>query len=207
MFNIKPKDDMFFLLFSEGVSTANKASKELKALTEDLSNPDEHLKTLTNLEHEGDRITHKLVEHTKKMFITPLDREDIYTIAKAIDSITDNIESTAYRFFMYNIFESNEETTQVINKIVDATEELVIAVAELKHLNKSKIILEKIISINRIENEADLIYRKAVKKLFDDPDDLLKVIKWKDLYKYLEDTIDCCELLANEIQGVVMKYV
>lgn len=207
MFNIKPKDDMFFLLFSDGIDIACKASKELKKLTEDLSNPDEHLKILTNLEHEGDKITHHLIEHTKKMFITPLDREDIYTIAKAIDSITDNIESTAYRFFMYNIVESNEETIQVINKIVDATEELVVAIAELKYLNKSKLILEKIISINRIENEADLIYRKAIKKLFDNPDNLLEVVKWKDLFKYLEDTIDCCELLANELQGVVMKYV
>jgi predicted phosphate transport protein (TIGR00153 family) len=205
MFNFKPKDDMFFQLFSKGIEISNAAAKGLRQLMKEFDNPKQRLEELTKLEHQGDQITHDLVEHTKKMFITPLDREDIYNITKCIDRITDNIESTAYRFFMYNITKPTDETILMLDKLVEATDELVIAISQMKTL-KSDLMLQKIIDVNKIENDADLIYRKAVKKLFDNPDDLLGIVKWKDIYKYLEDGIDSCEMLANELQGVVMKY-
>lgn len=206
MFNIKPKDDLFFDLFSRGAKIINASALELKALMSELSVPNSRLEKLTKLEHEGDTITHELIEHTKKMFITPLDREDIFNITKEIDNITDNIESTANRFFMYGITEPTPEAIEIIDKLVLASEELITIIHGLKTLNKSDLMVQKIIEINTIENEADLIYRRAIKKLFEDPSNLLYIIKWKDLYKYLEDSVDACEQLANEIRGVVMKY-
>lgn len=206
MFHIKPKDDMFFDLFSKGAETFNNAAKELRAMMDDLGNPEARLTKLTQLEHDGDAVTHKLMEHTKKMFITPLDREDIFSITKDIDNVTDDIEATAYRFFMYGVDKATPEAIQILDKLVEATEDLVTIVSELKTLHKSTLMIEKIIHVNTIENEADQIYRHAVKKLFDDPKDILYVMKWKELYKYIEDSMDSCEKLANEIRGVVMKY-
>lgn len=206
MFNFKPKDDLFFELFISGSKIINSSATELRLLMNNLQNPEEILEKLTALEHEGDSITHKLIEHTKKMFITPLDREDIFRITKDIDNVTNRIEAAAHKFYSYNIDIPTPETVEIIDKIVTATEELIIIISELKTLNKSKIMLEKIIKVNVLENEADLIYRKAVKKLFDNADDVLYVMKWKDLYKYLEDSMDACERLANEVRGVVMKY-
>lgn len=206
MFNFKPKDDVFFNLFSEGAEITHLAAKELKALMSELESPKERLEKLTDLEHRGDKVTHQLIEHTKKMFITPLDREDIFSITKFIDDITDDIESTACRFYMYKVTTPTPEALQIVDKLVDATKELVVVISELKAHKNSKIMIDKIIDINQIENDADLIYRKAIRKLFDNPEDLLNTIKWKDLYKYLEDSIDACETLANEIRGVVMKY-
>ena len=106
MFNFKPKDNVFFELFSKGAEIFNTSAKELKLLMNELDNPKERLNKLVKLEHEGDVVTHELIEYTKKMFITPLDREDIFNITKGIDNITDGIESTAHLFYMYNVTSS-----------------------------------------------------------------------------------------------------
>ena len=206
MFNFKPKDNLFFELFSKGAEIFSTSAKELQLLMNELDNPKARLDKLVNLEHEGDLVTHELIEHTKKMFITPLDREDIFNITKGIDNITDGIESTAHLFYMYNMTSATPEATELVDKLVDVTSDLVNVIAELRFLSKSTLLMDNIIHINIIENEADLIYRKAMRNLFEKPEDLLFVMQWKDLYHKLEDGIDACETLANEIRGVVMKY-
>ena len=206
MFNFKPKDNMFFELFSKGAEIFNNSAKELKLLMNELDNPKVRLDKLVSLEHEGDLVTHELIEYTKKMFITPLDREDIFNITKGIDNITDSIESTAHLFYMYNVSSATTEAIELVDKLMEVTSDLVKVILELKSLRKSTLLVNKIIDINTLENEADLIYRKAMRKLFENPEDLLFVMKWKDLYHYLEDSIDACETLANEIRGVGMKY-
>jgi len=206
MFNFKPKDNLFFELFSKGAEIFNTSAKELQLLMNELDNPNARLDKLAKLEHEGDVITHELIEYTKKMFITPLDREDIFNITKGIDNITDGIESTAHLFYMYNVTSATPEAIELVNKLMAVTTDLVMVISELKNLSKSTILTKKIIDVNTLENEADLIYRKAMRKLFENPDDLLFVIKWKNLYHHLEDSIDACETLANEIRGVAMKY-
>jgi uncharacterized protein len=206
MFNFKPKDNVFFELFSKGAEIFYASAKELKLLIDELDNPQARLDKLVRLEHEGDLVTHELIEYTKKMFITPLDREDIFNITKGIDNITDEIESTAHLFYMYNLTSTTPEAVELIDKLVAVTNDLVKVISELRHLSKSNILIEKIIDVNTLENEADMIYRKAMRKLFENPEDLLSVMKLKDLYHHLEDSIDSCEKLANEIRGVVMKY-
>ncbi|APC40630.1 DUF47 domain-containing protein [Clostridium estertheticum] len=206
MFNFKPQDNLFFELFSKGAEIFNSSAKELKLLMNELDNPNERLEKLVKLEHEGDLVTHELIEYTKKMFITPLDREDIFNITKGIDNITDSIESTAHLFYMYNVTSATPEAIELVDKLVVVASDLVKVILELKSLRKSTILVDKIIDINTLENEADLIYRKAMRKLFENPEDILFVMKWKDLYHYLEDSIDACETLANEIRGVGMKY-
>ncbi|MBZ9687743.1 DUF47 family protein [Clostridium estertheticum] len=206
MFNFKPKDNVFFELFSKGAEIFSTSAKELKLLISELDNPEVRLDRLVKLEHEGDLVTHELIEYTKKMFITPLDREDIFNITKGIDNITDGIESTAHLFYMYNLTSVTPEAVELIDKLVAVTTDLVMVISELKHLSKSNLLVEKIIDVNTLENEADMIYRKAMRNLFENPADLLSVMKLKDLYHHLEDSIDACEKLANEIRGVVMKY-
>ncbi|MDP4088923.1 MAG: DUF47 family protein [Bacillota bacterium] len=206
MFSIKPKDEKFFELFLKGIQVSNSAAKELRALMDELGSPDKRLGNLTRLEHEGDTIAHELMEYTNKMFITPLDREDIFSITREIDNVTDDIDSTGHRFYMYYIDKPTTESLDLLDKLVTATEELVGIISELKSLNKSATLIKKIIHVNTIENEADQIYRKAIRKLFENPTDVLFVTKWNHIYKYIEDSIDSCEKLANEIWGVVMKY-
>ena len=140
-------------------------------------------------------------------FVTPIDREDIYDITKRMDDIIDNIESILHRFIMFNISESSEEAKIFADFLIKATEEIVALMGLLSGMNKNvKEISDRIIAVNRIENEADVFFREVVGKLFRNESlGALEVIKWKDVYQMYENAIDACEAVVNIIGGVVMK--
>ena len=205
MFSLTPKEDKFFDLFLESANIAYKASNLLVEFLQDLGNAEENLKKIKEVEHEGDRKQHEILEQLNKTFITPFDREDIYLIAKDTDDIIDYIESTASRFVMLNVNHSTEEAEMLSRMIVKCCEELIVLMKELKNMKTSKELSKKIIEINRIEEEGDKISRKAIRDIFRGQMEVIEVIKWREVYQYLEDTLDACEDLANVIEGVVMK--
>lgn len=127
-----------------------------------------------------------------------------------MDDILDSIESTMHRFTMFNINESKEGAKVLGSLIVDASRELVSLMEEFKHMKKkNKEITERVISINKIENKGDIFYRQMISELFaeDGKTPVLDIIKWREIYKFLEATLDSCEAVANIVEGVVMKYV
>ncbi len=127
-----------------------------------------------------------------------------------MDDILDSIESTMHRFTMFNINESKEGAKVLGSLIVDASRELVSLMEEFKHMKKKKKkITERVISINKIENKGDIFYRQMISELFaeDGKTPVLDIIKWREIYKFLEATLDSCEAVANIVEGVVMKYV
>ena len=127
-----------------------------------------------------------------------------------MDDILDSIESTMHRFTMFNINESKEGAKVLGSLIVDASRELVSLMEEFKHMKKkNKEITERVISINKIENKGDIFYRQMISELFDEDGKtpVLDIIKWREIYKFLEATLDSCEAVANIVEGVVMKYV
>lgn len=205
MFSLTPKEDKFFNLFVETANIAYKASNLLVEFLKDLDNSEENLKKLKEVEHEGDRKQHEILEQLNKTFITPFDREDIYAIAKDTDDIIDLIESTASRFVMLNVNNSTEEAETLSRLIVESCKEIIVLMEELKNMKTSKEISKKIIEINRIEEEGDKVSRKAIMGIFRGNMEVIEVIKWREIYQYLEDTLDACEDLANVIEGVVMK--
>ena len=122
-----------------------------------------------------------------------------------MDNITDAIESTAHRFKMFNIKAITEETKKLTRLIVMCTDELKGVMVELKYMKTSKLLPKKIIEVNRIENEGDAIYREAIASLFANEKSTIDVIIWKEIYEFLEKTLDACEDVANIVEGVVMK--
>ena len=115
-----------------------------------------------------------------------------------------------HRFTMFNINESKEGAKVLGSLIVDASRELVSLMEEFKHMKKkNKEITERVISINKIENKGDIFYRQMISELFDEDGKtpVLDIIKWREIYKFLEATLDSCEAVANIVEGVVMKYV
>ncbi|MCT8976894.1 DUF47 family protein [Clostridium sp. CX1] len=205
MFSLTPKEDKFFELFIETANIAYKASNLLVEFLKDLDNAEENLKKIKEVEHEGDKKQHEILEQLNKTFITPFDREDIYAIAKDTDDIIDYIESTASRFVMLNVNRCTEEAEMLSRLIVKSCEEIIVLMQELKNMKTSKELSKKIIEINRIEEEGDKVSRTAIKDIFRGNMDVLDIIKWREIYQYLEDTLDACEDLANVIEGVVMK--
>ncbi|STB42282.1 DUF47 domain-containing protein [Clostridium perfringens] len=210
MFNLNPKDDKFYDMFIDEAKNVEKAAVILSEALGDLENKTSHVARVEELEHKGDEIVHRLIEELNNSFITPIDREDIFSITKRMDDILDSIESTMHRFTMFNINESKEGAKVLGSLIVDVSRELVSLMEEFKHMKKkNKEITERVISINKIENKGDIFYRQMISELFaeDGKTPVLDIIKWREIYKFLEATLDSCEAVANIVEGVVMKYV
>lgn len=205
MFSFAPKEDKFYEFFVQSANIAYKASNMLVDFLNDLENSEENLKKLKEVEHEGDKLQHEILEQLNKTFITPFDREDIYIIAKDMDDIIDYIESTASRFVMLNVNNITEEAKILGEMIAQCCKEIIGIMEDLKHMKTSKELPKKIIEVNRIEEEGDKVSRKAIRDIFRGNIEVIEVIKWREVYQYLEDTLDACEDIANVIEGVVMK--
>ena len=205
MFRITAKEEMFFDYFIETCEIICKAANLIDDLTNNYVNVNEKIASIEETEHACDSSVHKILNELNKSFITPIDREDIFTIAKELDNITDDIESAAHRFSMFNVKEVRPEAITLTKLIVKATYELKNVMIEVKNMKKSKSLQSKIIEVNDVEDEADTIFRDAMANLFTSEQDAVEVIKWKAIFELLENTIDACEDVANIVEGVVMK--
>lgn len=205
MFRITPKEEKFFDYFLETCEIICKAASLLEDLATNYVNVNEKISTIEGTEHACDSNVHKILNELNQSFITPIDREDIFTIAKELDNITDDIEPAAHRFSMYNVKTVKPEAVTMTKLIVRATSELKNVMIEMKNMKKSKQLQNKIIEVNNVEDEADTIFRDAMANLFITEHDAVEVIKWKEIFELLENTIDACEDVANIVEGVVMK--
>jgi len=207
MFRTTPKEERFFDMFIETAGKSCEAAVLLNDLVNNYYNINEKIDAIEKIEHECDQCCHDIIELLNKSFITPIDREDIDEIVKVLDNITDSIEATAHRFRMLNVKTITDETKVVTKLIVDCTTELQGVMTELKHMKTSKTLYKKIIEVNHIEDEGDDIFRDAITSLFRDNPDPIDIIKWKEIYELLENSLDACEDVANIVEGIVMKHV
>lgn len=206
MFNFNPKEDKFYTMFVESAKNVNEAAIILRANLDSLSDRKIDLNKTEGLEIKGDKLVRDIIKELNEAFITPIDREDIYSIIKKMDDILDLINSTMHRFIMFNIDESTNEFKLLCDILVQATEELVELMEEIKLIGtKSNKINLKIEKINQLEDSADMLFRETVAELFKNETNPLVVMKWKEIYQILEDTIDNCETVANIVEGVVIK--
>lgn len=210
MFNGNRKEDKFYVKLREQASNIVEGARVLNQYINDIENSTIYAQQIKEIENKGDKIVHSIIELLNNSFVTPIDREDIYMVTKRMDDIIDNIETIVHRFIMFNIHSSTEESKIFINLVIRATEEIEVLMSSLSYMNKSKegkIINEKIIEVNKIENEGDLFFREVVGSLFRNKNiEVLDVIKWKDIYQVFENTLDACENVANIIGGVVTKH-
>jgi len=206
MFRITAKEEIFFDMFVETAKNICRSAEMLEELMTNYVNVNEKIEALEEIEHECDQHVHDILKQLNKSFITPIDREDIYLIAKELDNIVDTIESTAHRFRMLNVATIPEDAKRISHLIVACTKELMGVMADMKNMKKSSTLSKKIIEVNRLEDEGDIIYRDSIANLFVKEKDAIEVIKWKEIYEYLENTLDACEDVANIVEGVVMKH-
>jgi hypothetical protein len=206
IFSLKKREDVFYDLFDETIEKALEAAYLLDELMNNYTDITRKIAHLKDIEHECDMHVHKIMKALNASFITPIDREDIYSIAKEMDTIVDTIEEAANKFELFHVTEIREEAKVMSKLIIACVTELKVVVNEFRRMKRSKVLREKIIEVNRIENEGDVVYRKAIKSLFENETNALEVIKWKQIYEFLEDSIDACEDVANILEGVVMKH-
>lgn len=202
MFRLIPREEKFFDFFKDAAQNALAGAKALKEMLDHYDNPQDSWKKLKDLEHEGDRLTHHTIRMLNQTFITPIDGEDIHALATALDNVMDAIEAAASRMVLYKINKIPADAKELSAVIVSSTEQMVLAISRMPKLED---IDSYCIEINRLENTADDIYRKAIASLFEDERPALEVIKWLDIYEILESTTDRCEDVANILEGIGLK--
>jgi predicted phosphate transport protein (TIGR00153 family) len=198
-----PREEKFFELF---VDDARNVLAGARLLTEFFRSYDQRERIasqLRDLEHIGDGISHSIGHKLEHTFVTPFDREDIHQLISRLDDVLDFIEEVADTCILYKIEQPTETAAQQAQIIVRQAEEILRALENLKGF---KGIGVHWIEIHRLENEGDQIARQAMADLFTNGTDPMEVIKWKDLYALLEETIDACEDVANVIERIVVKH-
>ncbi len=158
---------------------------------------------IKEIEHKCDFLTHEIIQRLNRTFVTPLDREDIHELARSLDDVMDAIDASATILKLYHIESVRPGARELARLVLDSTEQLVGAV---KALEKRKGVAECAVEINRLENEADRAHQAAVQALFADERDAIVIIKWKEIFDFLEQATDRCEDVANVLEGVVVKH-
>jgi len=158
---------------------------------------------IKEVEHKCDFLTHEIIQRLNRTFVTPLDREDIHTLARSLDDVMDAIDASATILRLYHIDTVRPGARELSHIIFDSAEELVHAI---KALEGRKGVAERAVEINRLENEADRAHQAAVQTLFQEERDAIVIIKWKEIFDFLEQATDRCEDVANVLEGVVVKH-
>lgn len=203
-----PKDKVFYNLFEQVSATLLEMVNIFSQATEeaDSEKADRLLKKLEDLEHKNDDITHKIFIELGRNFITPFDREDIHSLATALDDVADYIWAAGKRISMYNIDHNDavtKEYAKIISKAVTALNE---AVHDLRDMKDLKVITDACVLINSMENEGDELLDGAMVSMFSSSIDPKDLIKKKDLYEVLEIVTDKCEDASNVIETIIIKY-
>jgi len=204
-----PKDRIFYTLFENAGANLETISKKLVLVVNESDyNVRAHLiKEMEDLEHKNDLVTHEIFIELGRNFITPFDREDIHSLASALDDIADYIYAAAKKINFYRIDPTSDSGIQ---KTADQIEMAVLAVnqavRELRNLKNTQKIVECVIKINSIENTADEIFDMSIERLFDSDVDAKELIKKREIYQTMETVTDKCEDAGNVIESIVVKY-
>ena len=156
-----PREHKFFDLFEKSAHNMVKVTQVLKEMVDNWEDINKSVDEITDLEHEGDTITHQIMEQLNRTFVTPFDREDISMLAHTLDDVTDFIYSAASRMLIYKISHSTPKAQELAGIIVQATLEVERAIPQLRHSAELKNILPRCVEINRLENAADEVFRSA----------------------------------------------
>jgi predicted phosphate transport protein (TIGR00153 family) len=205
MFNLLPKDTVFFDLF-EGLSRhAVSSAEHLRQMVRNFPNIEPHLQRIREEEHAADQLAHTALDRLDRTFITPFDREDIHELVGGLDDIIDGIDALAKRFPLFHV--KSMEPTFVLQAevLVQAASAVSEAVHRLRKSRKLSELSDKLIEIHHKESVGDDNHHAALSRLFGGGIDALDVLKWKELYDYIEDAIDGCEDVGNTLERIVLK--
>jgi predicted phosphate transport protein (TIGR00153 family) len=197
-----PRDRAYFDLFEEAGHNVLQSAELLERLLSDFPDNRNLAQDIRDCEHEGDRVTHEILDRLNHTQVTPIDREDILALTSALDDIVDYIEEVADYLGLYKIEAPMDQAIKLAEVLNRASRQIDEAIPQLRGFND---ISAYTVEINRLENEGDRIVREAIASLFDGGIDPMVVIRWKDLFERLEDAIDATEHVAHILEGIVIK--
>jgi len=205
VFSLIPREMKFFDLFEEVAALLSRASAKFLAMMTDGKSLSGRSGELREEERACDEVIERIIQALDRSFITPFDREDIHALATSLDDIMDNMEETAHRLAVFRVEQPTPEAVMLARLIQDCCTHLAEALRLCRSLKNAEEIQHHLREISRLENEADKIYRDTDSALFANPPEILLLIKWRELYSWLEETVDACKDVANVISEIVIK--
>jgi uncharacterized protein len=201
-----PKEKKFFVLFEQGAQNTVKIAQQLKDMVYVWENVRERVRIITELEHQGDAITHQVMAQLHRTFITPFDREDIALLAQSLDNVVDSIHAAADSMLLYKVDRPTARAKEMADIVVQTAVALEQAVSQIHGHIEREHLLRHCVEVNRLENMGDDVYRSAMAELFVESTDFASIIKWREIYDHMEEALDSCEDVASVLEGVAMKY-
>ncbi|MDP3791858.1 MAG: DUF47 family protein [Candidatus Omnitrophota bacterium] len=204
-FKFLPKDFNFFDLFEKQAHYAVEAAGCFKELVSQNIIDEKSLEKMHQLEHDGDEVTHEILERLNKTFITPFDREDIHALAKELDDIIDMLYTIINRLRVYNVTGGNKNLIEFASVIDESVRAVECAIKGLRNAKNMRSVTESCVEVNRLENVGDSMRDQMLAKLFETEKDPIALIKWKDIYQDAETVLDICEDVAHIVQNILVK--
>lgn len=203
-----PKDRVFYTLFEQVADTMSKMGRVLKEVVKepDFDKRAGLISQIEDLEHVNDDFTHQIFTELGRNFITPFDREDIHYLATSLDDVCDYIFATAKKINFYKVNPNDQGIQKMADLIEQGSEQIRLAVHELRNMRDMRKITEALVKVNSIENQADDIFDLSIERLFETEPDAKEVIKKREIYQVMEIVTDKCEDAANVIESIIIKY-
>jgi predicted phosphate transport protein (TIGR00153 family) len=202
-FSLVPRDEKFFEEFIDLAGQIRKGSTLLGQMLAGAVPDMNKVQEIKDVEHECDRITHAIIEHLNRTFVTPLDREDIHALASRLDDVIDAIDAAASVMRLYKVTVVRNGARRLAEIIADSTNHIADGFAGLE---KRRGVLEAAARVSQLEHEADRVHQDAIVELFDQEANPINVIKWKEILDFLEAATDRCEDVGNLLEGIVVKH-
>ena len=203
-----PQDARFFDLFNRSAENVLEGARLLDDLLQNYVDIERKARHLKDIEHTGDEITHEVFGALNRTFVTPIDRDDISNLASSLDDVIDWIEEVGRRIYLYHVDEPTPIARQFSRVILEQSEQIARAVPLLENRRDANPLQRAIDEIHRLENEADDLLAQAIAPLYDgvtEVPQLIKAMRWNDLYQLLEDTTDKCENVAVVLSNIALK--
>ena len=201
-FRLTPQKREFFDLFTQASANARAMARVLVELLDDWPESRERLRDIRELEHEGDRLTHEVINLLNRTFVTPFDRDDMYRLASVIDDVCDHVDEAADNIDAYEVRNVPQKARLQAEVIHRAASRLHEAVERLEGFKDSQ---RQLVALRELEDEGDRLTREAVAELFRSGADPLTIIRWKDIHEQLEEAVDACENAADVLEAILVK--
>ncbi len=196
----------FFDFFEQHAQLTVEAAKLLHTMLSVPGDLGAQARRIKEVEHEGDHVTHRAIETLHKTFVTPFDRGDIHRLISRLDDVLDLVDATSERVWLYKLEARDSDAVQLAEVLVHAVIQVHRAMGCLRNMRDRDALLRICMEINRYENEGDTLLRSGLARLFSGNRDPVSIIKWKDVYDFLENAVDRCEDVANVLEGVALEY-
>jgi uncharacterized protein len=199
---LTPQKREFFDLFTQASANAREIARLLVELLEGWPESKERLRDIREAEHEGDRLTHEVINLLNRTFVTPFDRDDMYRLATAIDDVCDHIDEAADNIDAYEVQRVPIRAREQADVVYRAASKLHDAIELLEGRGDSH---RQLYALRELEDEGDRLAREAIADLFRAGHDPLTIIRWKDIHEQIEEAVDACENAADVLEAILVK--